>query len=86
MNILRRRAGLGDDALMSVSNYAARGYSNVLDVVLDERRMELCFEGHRFYDVYRNKKQMDRRFAGQQPWEVIEYTDSRIPYAIPVNE
>ena len=86
VNVLRRRAGLSDDAMMSVSNYAERGYSNVLDVVLDERRMELCFEGHRFFDVYRNKKQMDRRYAGYHPWEVIDYTDSRILYNIPNNQ
>ena len=84
VNIIRRRAGLPDDAMMTTSNYRARGYESVLDVVLDERRMELCFEGHRYFDVYRNKKSMDRRYAGYNQWEVIDHTDSRIPYTIPM--
>ena len=86
VNVIRTRAGLTGDAQMSLTNYAARGYANVLDVVLDERRMELCFEGHRAFDVFRNKKKMDRRFAGVQPWEVVDWTDNRIPYQIPSDE
>jgi len=86
VNIIRTRAGLTGDAQMTLANYQARGYSDVLGVVLDERRMELCFEGHRAFDVYRNKLKMDRRFAGVQPWEVVDYTDNRIPYRIPYDE
>ena len=86
VNAIRERAGLTGDALYTVSNYAAAGYANVLDVVLDERRLELCYEGHRAFDVFRNAKQMDRRFAGVQPWEVIEHTDNRIQYRIPYDE
>lgn len=86
VNVIRRRAGLSEDEMMTSSNYSGRGYDDVLDVVLDERRMEFCFEGHRYFDVYRNKKQMDRRYAGIHKWEVIDYTDSRIPYSIPNNQ
>lgn len=35
-----------------------------LDVVLKERRIELAFEGHRNYDVYRNKRDMNRTYWG----------------------
>jgi len=35
-----------------------------LSVVLKERRIELAFEGHRAYDVYRNKLSMDRDYWG----------------------
>ena len=62
---------------------AERGYSSVIDVVLDERRMELCFEGFRTLDLQRNKKQLDRRYAGMQPNAVYEYNDPRIIYRIP---
>jgi hypothetical protein len=58
----------------------------VLDVVLDERRMELAFEGHRMFDVYRNKRDMDRRFGGVQTWEVVKWDDPRIQYPIPYGE
>ncbi|MDE6870921.1 MAG: RagB/SusD family nutrient uptake outer membrane protein [Bacteroidales bacterium] len=86
VNVIRARAGLTGDAEMTESNMAARGYGDVLDVVLDERRMELCFEGHRPFDQARNKKDIDRRYGGMQPWEVVKYDDIRLPYLIPFGE
>lgn len=86
VNVIRARAGLTGDAAMTVGNMAERGYSDVLDVVLDERRMELCFEGHRPMDQSRNKKDIDRRYGGMQPWEVVKYDDIRLPYLIPFGE
>ena len=62
------------------------GYTSVLDVVLDERRLELAFEGHRMIDVYRNKRSMNRQYAGVQPWEIINYDNNKIQYPIPSNE
>lgn len=38
------------------------------------------------FDVYRNKKNMDRQYACAQPWEMIEYTNKKIQYPIPLNE
>lgn len=83
VNTIRHRAGVNGDADFTADNMAARGYTDVLDVVLDERRMELCFEGFRAFDLYRNKKNMDRRFVGYHPWEVIPYNDIRIALLIP---
>ena len=62
---------------------AERGYDDVLDVVLDERRMELCFEGFRVLDLKRNRRDIDRRYAGRQMWEVVPYSDPRLCYQIP---
>lgn len=88
VNVIRQRAGLGSDALWTMGNYAAAGYESVLDVVLDERRLELCFEGQRTLDVYRNGKDLDRRYGGYQPYEVITPADMdiRYPYCIPFEE
>ncbi len=36
--------------------------TNGTDAVLQERRLELAYEGHRAFDVYQNKKSMDRSF------------------------
>jgi tetratricopeptide (TPR) repeat protein len=36
----------------------------LLDVVLKERRIELAFEGHRVFDVYRNKRDLNRAYWG----------------------
>lgn len=35
-----------------------------LDIVLKERRIELAFEGHRNFDVYRNKRNLNRSYWG----------------------
>ncbi len=86
VNVLRTRAGLSGDALFTTSNYTGRGYATVLDVVLDERRLELCFEGHRAIDQFRNNKPIDRQYAGFHTWEVIQPTDARFPYMIPADE
>ena len=83
---IRSRAGLTGDAEMTLSNYKERGYDSVLDVVLDERRMELVFEGHRFFDVFRNRKSMDRRYVGCHYWEVIQPDDPRIAMLISQDE
>ncbi len=38
--------------------------TTALDAVLNERRIELAFEGHRTFDVYRNKRSMNRTYWG----------------------
>lgn len=86
VNAIRSRAGLSGDQLMTQANISERGYSTVLDVVLDERRLELAYEGFRWKDLFRNKKSMDRRYGGTHPWEVISHDDLRIPHQISGDE
>ena len=86
VNVIRTRAGLVGDARMDEGNYQERGYADILDVVLDERRMELCFEGFRPLDLIRNKRDIDRRYGGYHPYELVKYDDIRIPYLIPNEE
>ncbi len=89
VNILRTRAGLSGSALFAdEADMNAKGYTDVLDVVLDERRLELCYEGQRAIDLYRNGKNIDRRFGGVQTWEVLtpEKLDEIYPYTIPYDE
>ena len=59
------------------------GYTSVEDIVADERRMELAFEGHRFFDVFRNGQDMDRRYPGSQPWTIIRHDEPHIQFPIP---
>lgn len=84
-NVIRTRAGI---PTWTEAAYKAEGYTDIVDVVLDERRLELCFEGHRAIDVYRNGKDLDRRFAGVHAWEVLNKAelDKRFPYCIPFAE
>ena len=85
-NVIRTRAGIPTWA--DAAAFQAEGYADVVDVVLDERRLELCFEGHRAIDVFRNGKVLDRRYAGVHPWEELDKTqmDKRFPYCIPFAE
>ncbi len=89
VNTIRRRSGLSGDALFTTSNL--QGYTSILDIVLDERRLELFTEGHRTFDIYRNNKVMNRSYPGvhldpEQNTQYIEPTDPRIIYFIPQDE
>jgi hypothetical protein len=89
VNIIRTRAGLSGDALFSLSNMM--GYENVLDIVLDERRLELFTEGHRTFDVFRNNLSLNRSYPGThlaegETTQIIEPTNPRIIYFIPQDE
>lgn len=83
VNVIRKRAGIPEWSAGNIGKY-----ETVLDVVLDERRLELCFEGHRTMDVWRNGKNLDRRFGGVHPYEVLDKAkmDRDYPYCIPYTE
>ena len=83
MNVIRSRAGVHEYTSGDVATF---GYDSVLDMVLDERRMELCFEGHRFFDVFRNRRPLDRRYVGYHTWEIIQPGDLRIALLISQDE
>jgi hypothetical protein len=89
VNLIRERAGLSGNALFSPSNMM--GYSSVLDVVLDERRLELAWEAKRKFDVFRNKRTMVRNYPGTHlpsgsTTQEISYTDPRVIFYIPEQE
>ncbi len=86
VNVIRRRAGIREDGMFTKANMTSRGYETVLDVVLDERHLELAFEGFRTLDLIRNKRDIDRQFAGIHSWEVVKYNDPKILYPIPFDE
>jgi len=84
VDVIRDRAGIPATGMFTGNMH---GYASALDVVLDERRMELAWEGFRPHDVYRNKRNMDRRYPGAQPWKVHGWdTEQHIVYPIPNNE
>ena len=86
INVVRTRAGLTGAAQMTSGNLAGRGYPTVLDAVLDERRLELYYEGFRVLDLVRNQRDIDRRFPSRAVCEVIPYTYPKIQYQIPIDE
>lgn len=89
VNRIRSRAGLSGNQLFSTSNMM--GYTSVLNVVLDEIRLEFAFECQRKFDVFRNKMTMNRDYPGThlpsgQTTQEIKYTDPRVIYFIPLTE
>jgi len=86
INKIRERAGI--PTWKDAAHWQSEGYKDLLDVVLDERRLELCFEGHRALDLYRNNRPIDRRFGGAQAYEILtpDDLDTIFPYCIPFEE
>lgn len=81
VNTIRTRAGIP-----TFSDADMHGYTDLLQIVMDERRMELAFEGDRRMDVYSNKLNMDRQFPGCHPYTVMEYNNNKIQNPIPQSE
>lgn len=68
-------------------NLATAGMS-VFQAVLNERRLELAWEGHGTYDYFRNGLPMRRFYTDYFHSDplTIEPTDKRVPYPIPFSE
>ena len=84
VNVLRKRAGIPEWG--SLAEAQTHEYKDALDVVLDERRMELCFEAQRPFDLIRNKRNINHKFAGVQPWKEYPYDCDEFLFAIPADE
>ncbi|CAL1520975.1 RagB/SusD family nutrient uptake outer membrane protein [Chitinophaga sp. MM2321] len=86
VNIIRKRAGLSGTALFTTGDL--KGYASVLDVVLDEARLELAFETHRVFDIFRNNRNLVRDYEGVQTDhpQTVKYTDPRVVHFIPESE
>jgi hypothetical protein len=90
VNKIRQRAGLTGTALHTLASIAIAG-KTALDVVLDERYLELAFEGHRAYDLFRNNRAMMRNYPGSHVVsgnvnQTIQPGDNRVIFFIPQNE
>jgi hypothetical protein len=87
VNAIRARAGLSGDELITLGNLTSHGFTSVLDAVLNERRLELAFEGYRRDDLLRNKIDLDRSFPSAQnvdgAEDIYPYNGPRQIYYIP---
>lgn len=89
VNVIRERAGIPPVGMYNTGNLPSG--QTVLDVVLDERRLELAWEGHRKFDVYRNKRDLDRKYPGTHligtpVISEIKWTDNFIIEFIPESQ
>ncbi|GHT20246.1 membrane protein [Bacteroidia bacterium] len=79
VNVIRRRAGIQEQT------------SVTLDDILDERRLELAWEAHRKYDVFRTGQTLNRNYpgthlSGSPVHRTIEPTSLLIVELIPQRE
>lgn len=58
---------------------------NLIDRILDERRKELAFEGHRLFDLNRNKKGFNKYYTGGKS-TFISYPNNGNVFPIPASE
>jgi hypothetical protein len=90
VNAIRERAGLSGDELVTTGNLAAHGFASALEAVLNERRLELAFEGFRRDDLMRNKIDLDRSFSSAQnvngAQDIYPYNGPRQIYYIPASQ
>lgn len=61
VNIIRKRAGIPDGGLWTTGNLDGQ---TALEIVLAERQLELAWEGHRKFDLFRNGKTLNRQYPG----------------------
>lgn len=93
VNLLRQRAGLSGAALHTLASIAAAS-KTALDVVLEERWLELAFEGHRAYDLFRNDRSVIRDYPGTHALntspaninQTIAPSNNRVVFFIPETE
>lgn len=85
VNIIRERARIPKWTLSNLPD----GMS-VLDVTLEERRMELAFEAHRRFDIYRNRLNLNRNYPGGHITSggptMVEYDEPAVVEYIPQSE
>ena len=89
INLIRTRAGIPAYGLYNAAALPAG--KTLMDIVLEERRLELAWEGHRKFDVFRNKRDMDRNYpgthlSGNSPISLIKYTDKFVVEFIPQSQ
>jgi tetratricopeptide (TPR) repeat protein len=66
--------------------YASLDATNVSERIDKERQLELAYQAERSYDVFRNGKQLARRYPGpHKQFEDIPATEYRVVYYIPQN-
>jgi len=80
LNVVRERSIVG-------GGYTSLNSTNAAQRIDEERQLELAFEAHRGYDVYRNGQTMTRRYPGPH-LPLIDYpaTSLRVVQFIPQSE
>jgi hypothetical protein len=80
LNVIRERAIVG-------GGYTSLNSTNAVQRIDEERQLELAFEAHRGYDVYRNGQTMTRHYPGpHKPMIDFPASSPRVVQYIPQSE
>lgn len=64
VNELRRRAGIPEWTIENMRTAESGNPKDILKIVEEERMIELAWEGHRRFDVFRHRQTMNREYPG----------------------
>uniref|UniRef100_S0DE75 Putative RagB-SusD domain-containing protein n=1 Tax=termite gut metagenome TaxID=433724 RepID=S0DE75_9ZZZZ len=89
INVLRRRATVPEWTLANMATAGRDGNGNVIakdvkTIVEEERMLELAWEGHRRFDVFRKRQTLDRRYPGAHTYRTAAGSRFlQVPYNSP---
>lgn len=89
VNELRRRAGVPEWTTAAMATAENGQPKDIKKIVEEERMIELAWEGHRRYDVFRKRGTLDRRYPGGHTIKVgdkfieVKYNDAAVCEFIP---
>lgn len=89
VNVLRRRAGIPEWTLDNMQEAENGQPKDIKKIVEEERMLELAWEGHRRFDIFRKKGTLDRRYPGGHTMKVgdkfieVKYNDPAVCEFIP---
>ena len=89
VNELRRRAGIPEWTTENMKTAENGGQKDIRKIVEEERMLELAWEGHRRFDVFRKRQTLDRRYPGGHTLKVgdkfydVKYNDAAVCEFIP---
>lgn len=89
VNILRRRAGIPEWTTENMKTAENGSPKDIRKIVEEERMLELAWEGHRRFDIFRKRQTLDRRYPGghtmylSDPYYEVKYNDPVVCEFIP---
>ena len=89
VNVLRTRAGIAEWTLDNIKTAENGQPKDIKKIVEEERMLELAWEGHRRFDIFRKKGTLDRRYPGGHTMKVgdkfieVHYNDPAVCEFIP---
>lgn len=83
VNELRRRAGIPEWTLENMKKAENGQPKDIKKLVEEERMLELAWEGHRRFDIFRKRQTLDRRYPGGHTMMGADDKFILVPYDSP---